>query len=178
MSMRYVAFIVGILALTTHDARGQNECVTRLPQTLRMKLSAEHPDFSVVTLNRLNPDYRRFYQKEAPKGCPGVADLDFFGTGKRDYAIVLAPDKQGPPSARLVLAEPLGSGSWKITLLATVETGPAPVIFVESPGKYEDAYGNKTILAKHPVLLFVGYESWATVYAWTGGKIDELWLSD
>lgn len=35
-----------------------------------------------------------------------------------------------------------------------------------------------TIRARHQVIVFCGYESWAILYAWTGKEVVKTWISD
>jgi hypothetical protein len=51
-------------------------------------------------------------------------------------------------------------------------------VWTEKPGKYDDVYGEKTLNATRPVVVLCGYNSWAIVYAWTGKKVEKVWISD
>jgi hypothetical protein len=66
---------------------------------------------------------------------------------------------------------------WEMSHLGT--GGPnAPVVWRQPPGKYQDVYGNKSIRATRPVIVFCQYESWAVLYAWSGNGVTKIWLSD
>lgn len=58
------------------------------------------------------------------------------------------------------------------------DASPVPVVWTEKPGKYDDVYGQKTLNADRPVVVLCGYESWAILYAWTGSKVERIWISD
>jgi hypothetical protein len=49
---------------------------------------------------------------------------------------------------------------WELRGLDQDITGPAPVVWRERPGKYDDVYGEKTIKATNPVIVLCAYESW------------------
>jgi hypothetical protein len=76
----------------------------------------------------------------------------------------------------LVLAHEVRKG-WETKSLANAD-GPVPVVWSEGPGKYDDVYGKKTIEATNPVVVFCGYESWAIIYAWTGNRVEKIWIMD
>ena len=102
--------------------------------------------------------------------------VDFYGDGKPALALVLASGEGANQKAELVVAHKIGE-NWKTTLLDTANSS-VPVVWRQKPGKYTDVYGNKTIRAKKPVIVFCGYNSWAIVYAWMGKGVDKVWLAD
>jgi len=108
--------------------------------------------------------------------APGLVRVDFYGDGNPTWALVLIASDGQKKENRLVVAREAGKG-WGISLLDTA-SGPAPVVWRQPPGEYRDVYGEKTIRATHPVIVFAGYESWAIVYAWTGKLVQKIWLAD
>jgi hypothetical protein len=147
-----------------------------LPQDLQREILERYPGSKLVSLSDLYEDDRKLFQKEHGKDCPGLVKVDFYGDKKPTLALVLTTGKDANQKAELVVARKLGE-NWKTTLLDTAGAS-VPVVWRQKPGKYTDVYGNKTIRATKPVIVFCGYESWAILYAWTGKSVDKLWLAD
>jgi len=147
-----------------------------LPKDLRSEVATKYPGKKVVTLADLQDDDRGFFQKDHNDSCPGLVKVDFYGDGKPTLAMVLIGNGEGKDSSVLVVAHWTGAG-WKISTLAT--GGPTvPVVWSQDPGEYQDVYGQKKIHATEPVVVFCRYESWAILYAWTGGRVAKIWLQD
>jgi len=90
--------------------------------------------------------------------------------------LVLIEKDEAKESAILVVA-PQVEATWNITMLAT--GGPSvPVVWSLPPGKYTDVYGKKTIRATRPVIVFLQYEAWGIVYAWTNNRVAKMWISE
>lgn len=156
--------------------------VCHLPQSLQSEIARKYPGTSVANFSDLTDDDKKIFladQKSFPKihtnTCPGLAKVDFYGDGKPTLAVVLFnPTKK---DSQLIIAREVGS-EWTIRFLGTSGGMPVPVVWSQPPGKYDDIERDKTIHAAHPVIVFCGYESWAIVYAWTGKKIDKVWIMD
>jgi hypothetical protein len=148
-----------------------------LPQNLQRQVARKYPGKKVVTLADLQDDDRGFFQKDHNNSCPGLVKVDFYGDGKPTLALVLIGNGEGKDSSVLVVAHQV-EAAWNISTLAT--GGPTvPVVWSLPPGKYRDVYGNKTIRATRPVIVFTKYESWGILYAWTNNhKVAKVWLSD
>lgn len=147
----------------------------QFPASLREEVSKKYPGTNLVTLADLDQYDRKLYRKDHGNRCPGLVKVDFYGDGKPTWALVLISGENPKRKAELVVARQL-AGRWEIRLLET--TDGTPVVWRERPGKYEEIYGQKTIQAKSPVIVFCGYESWAIAYAWTGTEVEKVWLSD
>ncbi len=154
-------------------SESRNGCALR-PGLLE-EISKRYSHAKVLALEDLDERDRNLFQKEHTGQCPGVVKLDFYGDGKLTWGVVLLTGEQPKRKARLVIAREIAD-SWEIRLIET--TDGTPVVWIEGPGKYEDVYGQKTLRAAHPVIVFCGYESWAILYAWTGSAVDKVWLSD
>ncbi len=66
---------------------------------------------------------------------------------------------------------------WETNSLDAAEDS-VPVVWRQGPGNYRDFYGEKTIRAKHPVIVFAEYGGWAILYDWTGDEVTKIWISD
>ncbi|MGH9862190.1 MAG: hypothetical protein ACRD35_02070 [Candidatus Acidiferrales bacterium] len=103
--------------------------------------------------------------------------MDFYGDGKPTWALVLLEGKGSSAKAHLVLARRLAQ-AWEFTSLDETDAAVAPVVWSEGPGEYRDVYEHTTVRAASEVIVFAGYESWAILYAWTGGEIVKVWIAD
>ncbi len=146
-----------------------------LPAGLHEELIKKYPDARPVSLADLDEHNRKLFQRGHGNRCPGLVRVNFYGDGKPTWAAVLISGENPKRKAELVVARQSGRG-WEIRVLDT--TDGTPVIWREPPGKYEDLYGKKTIQAPNPVIMFVGLESWAVVFAWTGKEVDKAQISD
>ena len=147
-----------------------------LPRDLRLEITAKYPGARVVNLKDLLVDDRKFFQSDHGKACPGLIKLDFYGDGKPTLALVLITKNGAKDNTQLVVTHEV-EAKWRITPLDT--GGPiAPVVWGQPPGKYTDVYGNKTVRARQPVIVFCKYEAWAILYAWTGKGVSKIWIMD
>ncbi len=147
-----------------------------LPQTLQREVVNNYPGARLVTLQDLGEDDRGLFQKDHRNDCPGLVNVDFYGDGKPTFALVLIVNGGATESAKLVVAHELAR-KWETVLIDTAESS-VPVVWSQGPGKYEDVYGEKKIRATRAVIVFCEYNAWAIVYAWTGSRVDKIWLRD
>jgi hypothetical protein len=147
-----------------------------LPGTLKTVIATRYSDAKLVTSEDLAKEDKDLFQKDHGNDCPGLVNVDFYGDGKPTFALVLIVGRGAKESAELVVAHQVEQ-KWETVLLDTAESS-VPVAWRQGPGEYEDVYGEKKIRATRPVIVFCGYNSWAILYAWTGGKISKLWLRD
>jgi hypothetical protein len=177
---RILASVAGVLVLLflspKRAAAAPDSC--ELPADLKPVVQKAFPNKKVVTLADLGEDDLKLWEKDHGKGCPGLAQVDFYGDAKPTLAIVLFgddPKSVNGVTAVLVLAHK-PDGDWK---LRTMQTGSGiPVVWKEKPGNYTGLYKEKTIKAPYPVIVLCGYESWAILYAWTGTRTTKTWLAD
>lgn len=168
-------------ALSSNGAQPPDRCLASIPTSLSEAIKQEHPDWSVVTLDVLEAYDRKLFLKENKGGCPGVVKVDFYGDGSKVFAIVLSKGSGIDRRSRLIIGRPAGNNQWRLTTLENeVKGGGPPVVFVEPAGEFEGVYNQmkKKLKSKHEAILFVGYESWAIVYVWTGNSIEKVWMSD
>ncbi len=164
--------VLSVIGTQVTVAQPQNGCA--LPNGLSRAIAVKHPNSHVVTLDDLNRDDQTLFQKEHGSSCPGLARVDFYGDGRPTFALVLL--RAGARKAELVIAHQL-QNQWQTTSLDTAESS-VPVVWTEKPGKYDDVYGEKTLNATRPVVVLCGYNSWAIVYAWTGKRVEKIWIRD
>ena len=172
---------IAVLACSTFAraasaARTSESCV--LPQDLQREVAGKYPTAKLIELSDLEEDDRKFFQSDHDDSCPGVVKVDFYGDGKLTLALVLIPRSGDKEPTKLVVAHQDG-GKWVITPLDTGGPSPySPVVWSLPPGEYRDVYGDKTIRATKPVIVFCKYEAWAILYAWTGKGVSKIWLMD
>lgn len=129
----------------------------QVPPGLNSEIAQKYPLAHVVTLADLNPDDEELFLKSHNGRCPGLVRVDFYGDGGPTWALALTAADGTQATTRLLVAHQL-TARWETTLLETTD-GPAPVVWRQAPGKYRDVYGEKTIRATHPVIVFCGYNS-------------------
>jgi hypothetical protein len=145
------------------------------PPGLHDELSKKYADMHIISSVDLDEHDRKLFQKGHGTRCPGLVRINFYGDGKPTWAAVLIAGENPKRKVELVVVRQVADG-WEIRSLET--TDGTPVVWREPPGKYQDLYGKKTIQAANPVIMFVGYESWAVVFAWTGKEVEKVQISD
>jgi hypothetical protein len=156
-------------------AKALDKC--EIPSGLKSEISKKYSGTRVVTQADLNPDDRTLFQKDHGDECPGLARVNLYGDGKPTRAIVLITAGRSHPTTGLIVAHKVGT-EWQTETLEAFGEGPAPVVWGEGPGTYDDLSEPKTIRAKNPVIIYCGYSAWARVYAWTGKKVEFVQLRD
>jgi hypothetical protein len=147
-----------------------------LPRDLWQEVTLKYPGAHLVTLQDLASDDKKLFLKDHRNACPGLVRVDFYGDSEPTLAMILIVGSGATEKAELVVAHRVRQ-KWETTLLDTAESS-IPVVWSQSPGEYEDVYGEKKIRATRPVIVFCGYNGWAVLYAWIGNKVDKVWLSD
>jgi hypothetical protein len=117
----------------------------------------------------------RKFKKDHGIQCPGLVRVNFYGDQKPTWALVLMSGETRKSKAELLVARKLDT-NWDIRSLET--TDGTPVVWREGPGKYDGVWGDKTVRARNPVIVFCGYESWVVVYAWNGKAVEKVQMSD
>ena len=176
MRMRFLATSLYLLALVPTAVATSTNAACDLPQNLQPEVARKYPGKRVVTLADLQDDDRGFFQADHDNSCPGLVKVDFYGDGKPTLALVLIGKDEAKENAILIVARQV-EAIWNITMLAT--GGPnVPVVWSLPPGEYRDVYGNKTIRATRPVIVFFQYEAWGILYAWTNNRVAKIWIAD
>ncbi len=157
------------------SAQSQNRCA--LPPGLRHEIARKYPGASVVTMADLDRYDRKLFQKDHGNQCPGLVKVNFFGDGKPTWAVVLISEEKPQRKAELIVTHHVGK-KWKASSLQTMDASPAPVVWRQNPGTYDDISRPKTIRATSPVIVLCGYEAWARLYAWTGKDVETVQISD
>jgi hypothetical protein len=169
LTLYLITFIQVVVAAPPND-----HCA--FPSGLREEVSRKYPGASLVNLAVLSGYDRKLFQKDHGARCPGLVRVDFYGDGKPTWALVLIKGGGSKSQAELVVARQIGGG-WETRSMDTADAA-VPVVWRQGPGEYRDVYGEKTIRATRPVIVFCGYGGWAILYSWTGNKVEKIWLSD
>jgi hypothetical protein len=164
-----------VFIITAHLAFAESRTRCTLPTGLGNELSRNHPGTHLVTLTDLRDEERNVFLSEHGSDCPGLVSVDFYGDGEPTFALVLLEEKS--KTAELFVAHKAKTG-WNVRLLENADARPVPVVWQDRAGKYDDVYGEKSVRAKHPVILLCGYGSWAILYAWNGKRVEKIWLAD
>ena len=144
---------------------------------LEEELSRGYASARLITQKDLTEEHRRLFRKDHGERCPGMVKVDFFGDRRPTWALALFQNSSSAAKVQLLVARRLADG-WKLTSLDSTDAAVPPVVWTEGPGEYRDVLEERKIRAKHPVIIFAGYESWAIVYAWTGTEVARVWITD
>lgn len=180
MVLVWVWILCGIVSISNqaHAAGVISPCSAMLPAALSAVVKEKYPGFKIPSLRLLENYHRKLFQKDHKGKCPGIARVNFYGTGKNVYAIVVTKPFNGTFTSNLLLAQETDKQEWRVTMLEQGTTGPVPVVVSGSAGKYEDVYERRTIQAQYEVIAYIGYESWAVVYVWNGKEIEKIQITD
>ena len=173
--------IAGFVGAAPHSSavKASGECAKSLPSTLAQSLGQLYPSSALLTLDQLDRQARSLFVKEEGLRCPGVVRLDFFGDHREAYGVVVVTGAGEASRSHLVLASRIDVASqWSIQTLHTLGDPSLATVAKEKAGSHEDLYRERKIEAKGEALVWIGWESWATLYAWSGEKIEKIWLSD
>jgi hypothetical protein len=163
-----VAVPLVVTFLNVRESNGENRrshCSETLPIALDRVIKQRYPDWHLLN------------KKDHRLGCPGIAKVDFLGDGRTVYALVIERyyGYGGKVDGKLVMAEKKDK-EWELSILSEGEG--SGLLWHGPTGKYTDVYGERVLTSKGDVILYFGPESWEIVYAWTGEKIEKVWLSD
>ena len=146
------------------------------PKDLQVRITIKYPGAKIVNLSDLSDDNKGIFQKDHGDACPGLVKVDFYGDRKPTWAVVLISGDGANQKAELIVAHEVEE-DWRIASLETAKLS-VPVVWGQGPGTYRDVYGEKTIRARRPVIVFGEYGGWMIVYSWTGRNVDKIWLID
>lgn len=153
-----------------------NDGVCAYPEGLQQTIVAQYPGRKVVGIEDLSESDRELFTKDHGNTCPGLIAANFYGDGNPTYFLSLIAAEPSQSKAYLVAAHKVGA-SWKLQLVDSAKSS-VPVVWSQDPGTYTDVDKKHTLHAKNPVIVFCGYEAWAILYAWTGKRIEKIWLLD
>jgi len=178
--LRWRGFLVATVFATYGLAWGQPSSNCKLPSSLLGQIGELHRGYSVITENALRKNDRSRFRSDHGMSCPGFVKINFYGNELPTYGLALAKRDGKNVQAKLLVATQAekATNKWNMVEIDSASSTAIPVIWTEAPGEYKDVHGEKAIRAKHSVLLFVEYESWAIAYAWNGTKVEKVWLSD
>ena len=166
-------FLLCCSGATAAYAEPSSACV--LPSNLHEEITEKYPHMRVVTMADLDEHDQKLFRKDQGRHCPGLTKVDFYGDRSATWAIVLISGESPNRKAQLLVARQT-ENAWETRLLDS--TNGTPVVWSESAGKYEGMSEPYTILAKNPVIVFCGLESWGVVFAWNGKEVEKLQIWD
>jgi hypothetical protein len=174
---RNLILFVALPALSILIAAAQGHGSCGLPSGLSKEIAARYPNARVIGAADLDEGDKEQFQREHGSACPGFTDINFYGDGKPTLAVVLSLGGAQGATTQLIVAHEIRD-RWELRPLDQDITGPAPVVWPERPGKYDDVYGEKTIESSNPVIVLCAYDSWAILYAWVGNRVEKIWIRD
>src|SRR6266403_4552319 len=177
MRRRLIAPLTLALFILCHSATAAPVDPCALPQGLDGTITANFTGAHVVHAADLADYDKKLFKKDHGSHCPGLVRVNFYGDEKPTWALVLVSGENQKSKSELIVARKL-EGGWDIHSISGGSTSGTPVVWREPPGKYEGVWGDKTIDARNPVIVYCGYESWVVVYAWNGKAIENVQMSD
>jgi hypothetical protein len=173
----YLAFFFCMSFLINVPAYAHGVSICNIPEIISQKVETAYLGYEVVKPKHLKKDDLKMFKKDHGNNCPGFIKVDFFGTGEPTYALLLRNKQKKINYKLIVITKNKIRDDWEIIELGE-KIDDASVIWKEPPGEYEGVLDGKKIKAKYPVIILVGYESWAIVFSWTGHDVVKVWVSD
>jgi hypothetical protein len=165
-----------LLAIVQLLVAAPSNAPCEFPKELRNEIKIKYPGATITSFSDLSEDNQRIFQKDHGHACPGFVKVDFYGDHKPTWALVLISGAGANEKAELIVAHQMENG-WSLASLETAKSS-VPVVWAQAPGTYRDVYGEKSIRARRPVIVFGEYSAWIIVYSWTGTDVDKIWLID
>lgn len=174
------ACLFAILLWSQSIAWANEASKCRPPTSLAKQLTESFAGYAIVTINALRAGDRDRFRADHHGSCPGLAKLDFYGTGAPTYGLALVKRQGNQVLLKLVVATRAPKAvSWDLRQLDEADNlVAAPAIWAEPPGEYKDVREKKAIKAQHPVLLAAQYEAWAIAFAWNKNEVEKVWITD
>jgi hypothetical protein len=173
--LRSCVAILCFFATVTKVHATATRTACEIPQGVRTEISSRYHGTSLVTLADLSDYDKKLFRKDHGTRCLGLVKLDFYGDGTPTWVLALISVENARRKVLLVVVREQGN-KWTTEMLDSADE--VAVVWAEKPGEYKDVYGEKTIRALHPAIVFCGYGSWALLYAWTGKDVQKIWISD
>ena len=177
--MNIVRFIAALFFVLHPAAWANGGDLCDLPESLQRQVTHKYSGFKVITTNLLRKDDQSLFRTDHGGACPGMVELDFYGSGKPTSALALTKRINKQSNVKLIIATQRDiANKWDLIELDSANVSAAPVIWKEPSGEYRDIKEEKAIKAKYPVILFVQYEAWGILYAWVDDSVKKIWVSD
>jgi hypothetical protein len=147
----------------------------RLPDVARQYLKA-HPGWRVLTLADLYQDDKALWSEYHQGSCPGMAELDFDGSGKKHVALALMRGSGEKAVERIILVRPKSGGLDERTLISDFDA--YNVIWRLGPGVAQEWDSDKKVSIRHDSLVVEHLESATQQWYWKNGKFHYVQTSD
>lgn len=185
MYMRRLLVVSVLVAMPLLGAvvQARDTCQHALPAALVQILEKKYPGWNLVNFEDLGPTGADFFRKDAelypeknPTDCPGATRVDLYGDGREVYAFVLKQESITRVKSKLLLSEINKSKHWTIRTLMDDECGCA--VRTIPSGEHRDVIKGNTIKSQGEAVLYIKYEAYTIVFAWTGEKIERVYVQD
>ncbi len=145
------------------------------PAAARMYLDA-HPGWRILRLTDLIPEDQSLWSDYHKGKCPGMAEIDFDGTGRKHVALALLSRIKGQDVERIVVVRSSDHGLEQHTIYR--EFPAYVVIWRVGPGTAQEWDTPKKIRVRHDSLIVERLESATQQYYWANGKFRYVQTSD
>jgi hypothetical protein len=175
--------ILGLLVMgICVRARAANPCdISVLPKEIQTTLEKSYPDWKPERLENLSQYYRRFWLKDHPNDCPGIAIGHFESKSELSYALFLVPgpDRKQPGASIVVFSRTGPTIPFVSHLVFKWDVGnfyghSDLVISKIAAGRY----GDPQVLIDLDGVLYEAMEKASSLYYWKNGQYHGLSVSD
>ncbi len=177
-----IPLVIFLSAALCPQARAADPCdLSVLPQELQTKLARNYSDWQPERLENLSKYYRRFWLKDHPNDCPGIAIGHFESKSELSYALFLVPrgDRKQPGASIVVFSRTAPTIPFVSHLVFKWDTGnfydhSDLVISKVAEGEY----GDPKVVIDLDGVLYEAMEKASSLYYWKNGHYHVLSISD
>jgi len=148
------------------------------PPPVVLDYLAAHPGWRIVRRVDLIRDDQELWAQAYRERCPGLATVDFDGTGRPHIGLALLGTINGKRHEQVVVIRRSGKNIEQHVLSAPFAIGRADVIYTVPPGVAKQWDGPKQVTLKQESLVYEHMESAAIQYYFAKGKFRSIQISD
>ncbi len=160
----------------------QSVCsVAVLPESVRVALASQYPDWRVETVGDLEGDYQKAWIAKRPSDCPGFASGHFESNADLSYALLLIPRDKGKVGYRfLVFSSKSGKETYSSSLLEQSDKDAigSSAIFRVDPGLHFNEQKFAAFKLKSEGIYLEFFETSGFIYYWKHGRYEHVVESD
>ncbi len=173
------AWIPGRLCLARQGS--EDPCVGREPpKDISRIISTLFSGWRLKTLDDLDVNDRKLWQKARPDACPGITRGHFFSNQRLSFAVLLIPRAERRGGYKLAAFEEENIGHYKARLVCEERKGSSTSLVVSAvpPGDYSDAEGQTRVHLSLDGINAESLEAGAVLYYWQAGRFRHLITSE
>ncbi len=175
--MRKQFLSIAVLLSTATSAWAADPC-TNIPDAARAYLKA-HPDWKILRTSDLIDDDKQLWRHYHKAVCPGLAEVDLDGSGKRYIGLALIRTTKSAQEERVIIVRAARDKLETWTIYSEFKAPPYTVIWRVSPGTtWEWDQPNRKIRIPNDSLVAATLESAAQQFYLKNGKLVYVQTSD